>query len=68
MLIIPKAKMPKGCDDCPCWYDGTCMASEYWGHDYSLGKHAYSKTSRPDWCELQEKKPGIRLLKEHNTR
>lgn len=64
MLIIPNMEMPKCCDDCPCLYDGYCMALQPsknmgTGIDYDT-----MSKKRMDWCPLIEKKPGIRFLKE----
>ena len=64
MIIIPKLNMPKRCDECPCEYDGYCMALQpehNMGTDLD-GQRPMSK--RAEFCPLIEKKPGIRILKE----
>ena len=65
MLIIPNMNLPKNCEECPCDFDGDCMAvqnSEHIGKD--LGDFSKYSKQRADFCPLIEKKPGIRILRE----
>ena len=65
MLIIPNMMMPKNCEECPCAYDGNCMAlqdEEHIGKD--LGDYSIYSKQRVSFCPLVEKKPGIRILRD----
>lgn len=67
MLIIPKLKMPAGCEFCPCNADSYCLALRLLGREdiYSLpAEYAYSKVKRHPECPLIEKNPGIRILRD----
>lgn len=65
MIVIPKLRMPKNCEECPCVYDGYCSAMYcLTGKTTSIPGYYKPNNKRPDFCPLIEKKPGIRILKD----
>lgn len=58
MILIPKIKMPSGCEACPCWSHSICevLPDEEDGEmGFSLpDKYCYSQTERYPGCPLVE--------------
>ena len=53
MIAMP-ISMPKGCNDCPCWYDGWCsLLCQINNNTESLpDEYAYSREKRSPDCPL----------------
>lgn len=58
-VIIRGMKMPKNCDECPCYYE----TEGAWRNECEvLGKEYIADDYRPEWCPLVELPPHGRLI------
>ena len=53
-VVIRGMKMPKSCDECPCYYE----TEGAWRNECEvLGKEYIADDYRPEWCPLVELPP-----------
>ena len=58
-VVIRGMKMPKSCDECPCYYE----TEGAWRNECEvLGKEYIADDYRPEWCPLVELPPHGRLI------
>lgn len=58
-ILIKGIKMPKSCDECPCYYE----TEGAWRNECEvLGKEYIADDYRPEWCPLVEIHPHGRLI------
>lgn len=58
-VLIRGMKMPKNCDECPCYYE----TEGAWRNECEvLGKEYIADDYRPEWCPLVELPPHGRLI------
>ena len=58
-VLIKGMKMPKNCDECPCYYE----TEGAWRNECEvLGKEYIADDYRPEWCPLVELPPHGRLI------
>ena len=58
-VVIRGMKMPKSCDECPCYYE----TDGAWRNECEvLGKEYIADDYRPEWCPLIELPPHGRLI------
>ena len=58
-VVISGMKMPRSCDECPCYYE----TEGAWRNECEvLGKEYIASENRPEWCPLVELPPHGRLI------